>query len=229
MYVIQTIAKQEYKVQTFLQSSGVIKDSESLWIPMKPKLMHSRNDVGGNQGSRGKTYNRDNGSRDGRDGRGKRSGESRETRDTGGTKVWTEVKDILLPGYILVDTPDPWDFKERYSKHGVSGFHLIGRTQSAGRDMEGDDYEPDEFIPVTDAELNLIRSLCGEISKGVKEGSRVRIISGPLVGLQGNVQKLNPHHRCALVRLEMFGRSLDVWLSFEIIVEDHADTSLPHG
>ena len=193
MYVIQTIAKQEYKVQTFLQSSGVMKDSESLWIPMKPKLMHSRNDVGGNQGSRENKH----------------------------TKVWTEVKDILLPGYILVDTPDPWDFKERCSKTGSAlSFHLIGRTQSAGRDMEGDDYEPDTFTQVTDAEFNLIRSLCGEISKGVKEGSRVRIISGPLVGLQGNVQKLNPHHRCALVRLEMFGRNLDVWLSFEIIVEE---------
>ena len=79
MYVIQTIAKQEYKVQTFLQSSGVMKDSESLWIPMKPKLMHSRNDVGGNQGS----------------------------RENKNTKVWTEVKDILLPGYksVLTFTP----------------------------------------------------------------------------------------------------------------------------
>ena len=202
MYVIQTIAKQEYKVQTFLQSSGMMKESESLWIPMKPKLMHSRNDVGGNQGSRENKH----------------------------TKVWTEVKDILLPGYILVDTPDPWDFKERCAKNGSAlSFHLIGRTQSAGRDKIGDDYEPDEFIPVTDAELNLIRSLCGEISKGVKEGSRVRIISGPLVGLQGAVVKLNPHHRCALVRLEMFGRNLDIWLSFEIIAEDHADTSLTHG
>ena len=202
MYVIQTIAKQEYKVQTFLQSSGMMKDSESLWIPMKPKLMHSRNDVGGDQGNRENKH----------------------------TKVWTEVKDILLPGYILVDTLDPWDFKERCSKTGSAlSFHLIGRAKSTRRDMEGDDYEPDTFTQVTDAEFNLIRSLCGEISKGVKEGSRVRIISGPLVGLQENVQKLNPHHRCALVRLEMFGRNLDVWLSFEIIVEDHADTSLPHG
>ena len=218
MYVIQTIAKQEYKVQTFLQSSGVMKDSESLWIPMKPKLMHSRNDVGGDQGSRGKVDNRDNGSRDGRDNGSQGSQGSRENKHT---KVWTEVKDILLPGYILADTPDPWDFKERCSKTGSAlSFHLIGRAKSTRRDMEGDDYELDEFIPVTDAELNLIRSICGEISKGVKEGSRVRIVSGPLVGLQGNVQKLNTHHRCALVRLEMFGRSLDVWLSFEIIVEE---------
>ena len=219
MYVIQTIAKQEYKVQTFLRSSGVMKDSESLWIPMKPKLIHSRSDVGGDQGSRGKAYNRDNGSRGNQGSQGSR--EKVDNRRDENFKVWTEVKDILLPGYILVDTPDPWDFRERYTKTGSAlNFFLIGRTQSTGRDMEGDDYEADTFTQVTDAELNLIRSLCGEISKGVKEGSRVRIISGPLVGLQGNVQKLNTHHRCALVRLEMFGRSLDVWLSFEIIVEE---------
>ena len=144
-----------------------------------------------------------------------------------GEKVWTEVQDILLPGYLLLDCDDPWDFRERYIKSGTTmGFHLIGRTQSDGRDKIGADYEADRFTEVSQEELLLIRALCGEVSRGVKVGSRVRIISGPLVGLQGSVVKLNTHHRCALVRLEMFGRHLDIWLSFELLMEEASPTSI---
>ena len=100
------------------------------------------------------------------------------------------------------------------------GFHLIGRTQHTKKPGEED--KPDYYQEVTESELELIRALCGEVSRGVKVGSRVRIISGPLVGLQGAVVKLNTHHRCALVRLSMFGRSLDIWLSFELLMEDAA-------
>ena len=143
-----------------------------------------------------------------------------------GEKVWLRRQSILLPGYILVDTKDPWDFRSRYmkagTKMGTMGFHLIGRTQSDGREKMGKDYEPDSFTEVSESELELIRALCGEVSRGVKVGSRVRIISGPLVGLQGAVVKLNTHHRCALVRLSMFGRSLDIWLSFELLMEEAA-------
>ena len=188
MYVIQTQSGRENTVQTYLVSSGILQPSESLWIPMKPKLMHSTSDSG--------------------------------------EKVWRQTQDILLPGYLLLDCDDPWDFRSRYmkagTKMGTMGFHLIGRTQSDGRDKIGADYEADRFTTVSPSELELIRIMCGEVSRGVKVGSRVRIISGPLVGLQGAVVKLNTHHRCALVRLSMFGRSLDIWLSFELLMEEAA-------
>ena len=55
------------------------------------------------------------------------------------------------------------------------------------------------------------------MSQGVIEGDTVIITSGPLTKLSGEITYIDRHKRLAMVRVEMFGRFMDVKLGLEIV------------
>ena len=67
------------------------------------------------------------------------------------------------------------------------------------------------YLSVKEEELTWIRKLCGDdltvaLSKGVKENGKIRFTSGPLVGMEGLVRKVDRHRRLVTLEIEMFGR-----------------------
>ena len=56
-----------------------------------------------------------------------------------------------------------------------------------------------------------------EISIGIIEGDELIVNSGPLVGLEGTVKKINRHKRQAVVEVEMFHRKMEMTLGLEVV------------
>ena len=56
-----------------------------------------------------------------------------------------------------------------------------------------------------------------EMSSGIIENDRVQILSGPLMGMEGNIRRIDRHKRIAYLEIEMFGRTVEMKVGLEII------------
>ena len=120
---------------------------------------------------------------------------------------WHVEQHILFPGYVFMVTGQVeklfWELKK------LSGFAKI-----LGNGVD--------FIPIRQEEKSLLLHIGGEghqsgMSQGVIEGDMVIITSGPLTKLSGEITYIDRHKRLAMVRVEMFGRFMDVKLGLEIV------------
>ncbi|MDE6473627.1 MAG: antiterminator LoaP [Clostridia bacterium] len=67
----------------------------------------------------------------------------------------------------------------------------------------------------------LLRSKrCLEHSVGYIEGDKIVITGGPLVGQEGNIKKVNRHHRSALIEIDMFNQKQLVDVALEVIKKE---------
>ena len=113
----------------------------------------------------------------------------------------------LFPGYIFCETKDPEDLRQRLKK--VEGLTKLLRNS-------------DGIAPLYEDEERLIRKLCGkshilEISKGIIEGGRAKVIQGPLMGMEPLIKKVNRKHMTAVIEVELFRRKTEVTVGLEII------------
>lgn len=58
------------------------------------------------------------------------------------------------------------------------------------------------------------------MSSGIIENDRVRILSGPLMGMEGNIRRIDRHKRIAYLEIEMFGRTVEMKVGLEIIKKE---------
>jgi transcriptional antiterminator NusG len=122
---------------------------------------------------------------------------------------WEKERKILFPGYLFVVTED------------IDGlFHELklvsGLTKLIG---VGDD-----IVPLEESEVKLLKRFGGEaqvvhMSEGIIENSEVKILSGPLEGMEGWVKKIDRHKRKAWLELELFGGIQRVEVGLEIIAK----------
>ena len=95
--------------------------------------------------------------------------------------------------------------------HGVIGLtKLIG----TGR----------EIVPLQEEEIAFMQGIGGEnqvveMSEGVIEQSHVKITSGPLVGMEGAIRKIDRHKRKAWLEVPLFGRVQMVQVGVEIVAK----------
>ena len=123
---------------------------------------------------------------------------------------WSEIKEVLFPGYVFLDTPDiDAVHADLYDPQIATEYKLLGMKEQ-------------DVMTVTDEERAWIQHMCNEegwnagVSKGVKEGGKVTFTSGPLVGMEGFISKLNRHKRQAELHMEFFGAMRKITLACEI-------------
>ena len=124
-----------------------------------------------------------------------------------------EVTERCFPGYIFVETDD---IKQLFfDLYWVPGFQkILGR--------EGLTYN---FVPLNKDEARMIDILYSENSNRiteisdieVHEGDIVKVLSGPLMGLETKIKKVNLHKRLVIVEFEMCGRLVEAQLGINII------------
>ena len=78
-----------------------------------------------------------------------------------------------------------------------------------------------DIIPLKEEEITFLKRFGGEeqivsMSEGIIEGTQVIITSGPLMGMEGLIQKIDRHKRKAWLDLELFGRMQQVEVGLEI-------------
>lgn len=94
-------------------------------------------------------------------------------------------------------------------------------TQESHRTDEAD-RNRDEIVPLVQEEIDLLMKIgtdkqLVEMSSGIIENDRVQILAGPLMGMEGNIRRIDRHKRTAYLEIEMFGRTVEMKVGLEII------------
>ena len=126
---------------------------------------------------------------------------------------YKEVIERCFPGYVFVETDNAQQlFFELY---WIPGFtKLLGR--------EADTYN---FVPLDKDESRMIDILYSsnnnritEISDiEVKEGEMIRVLDGPLMGLETQIKKVNLHKRKVTVEFMLCGRLVSSDVAINIV------------
>lgn len=123
---------------------------------------------------------------------------------------WIKRAEILIPGYVFVQTKDPDKLKP--ALRSVPRF-----TRLLGND--------DMFTPLDDREMAFVQAFTSPgartvaMSTGIIEGDEVVILNGPLVGHSGMIRKIDRHKRLAYLEMEILGRRKAVKLGLEIVTK----------
>lgn len=120
---------------------------------------------------------------------------------------WHIQERILFPGYVFLITQDPEKLVNGLRK-------VIGLTKLIGTG--------DEIVPLVQEEIDLLMKIgtdkqLVEMSSGIIENDRVQILAGPLMGMEGNICRIDRHKRMAYMEIEMFGRTVEMKVGLEII------------
>ena len=124
-----------------------------------------------------------------------------------------EVIERCFPGYIFVETKNVRElFRQLYFTPGFQ--KLLGREEGT-----------ENFVPLDKDESRMIDILYSannnritEISNiEIKEGEMIRVLDGPLMGLETQIKKVNLHKRTVLVEFMMCGRLVTAPIGINII------------
>ena len=121
--------------------------------------------------------------------------------------VWHDRYYPFVPGYIFFETEEP-----------LKLFFELKKVPKRTTILRIDD----EMLRVEPAEEAFIKGFFSsedvvEVSMAHKEGDRVVIDSGPLVGKEAIIKKINAHKRTAVISTEMFGRKLELSVGIEVL------------
>ena len=122
---------------------------------------------------------------------------------------WIVQQRLLFPGYVFMVT-------ERIEELYIELKQIVGLTKLIGTG--------DEVIPLSEEETAFLLNFGGkdqvvEMSEGIIEGSQVKVLSGPLMGKEGLIRKIDRHKRKAYLEIEMFGRVQKVQVGLEITMK----------
>ena len=127
--------------------------------------------------------------------------------------VEKEVIERCFPGYVFVETDNVKQlFKQLYFTPGFT--RLLGREA-----------DTENFVPLDQDESRMIDILYNassnrttEISNiEVKEGETIRVLDGPLLGLETQIKKVNLHKRTVTVEFMLCGRLVSANVGINII------------
>ena len=128
---------------------------------------------------------------------------------------WKTLVKTLFPGYIILVS----DQEEELYGH-LREIPRFTRILGTGR----------EVVPLTEREIKFLQQFCGknhvaEMSEGIIEGDCVRVLTGPLEGLEACIKKIDRHKRKAYLELEMFGRMQTLEMGLEVAVKRVSEDS----
>lgn len=128
-------------------------------------------------------------------------------------KEWHEVKKVLFPGYLFVDTETIEPVME-----GLRQFRQYTKILRDGETVS----------PVTEQEQKFLADMMDEnyvvrYSEGFLIGEKVYITSGPLRNYQGCIRTVDRHQRIAKLEIPVFGGLTPVEVGFGAIARVSED------
>jgi transcriptional antiterminator NusG len=118
----------------------------------------------------------------------------------------------VFPGYIFVEASDDeeilacqWEFRR------TEGFYRFLRSNQ-------------EITPLADRDLELVLhfiknpgAVAGSSKVYFDENSRIIVVEGPLMGLEGRIIKVDKRKRRAKIMLDLYNDSFTIDLAFDVI------------
>ena len=122
---------------------------------------------------------------------------------------WKLVQEKLFPGYVFVVTEDAQKLLQN-----LKSIPRYTRLLGTGAN---------EFVPLQPEEIAFLQRFedSGHVARlskvEVVEGGRIRILSGALLNCEGMITKVYLHKRVAEVRMQFMGRTVYLYLGFELL------------
>ena len=124
-----------------------------------------------------------------------------------------EVVERCFPGYIFVETSNVQDLF-------VQLYWTPGFTKLLGREAD-----TNNFVPLDKDESRMIDILYSKNNERitqisnieVKEGEMIRVLDGPLAGLETQIKKVNLHKRKVTIEYMMCGRLVQSDIAINIV------------
>ena len=129
--------------------------------------------------------------------------------------VLKEVTERCFPGYVFVETNEPWELF-------VDLYWTPEFTRMLGREGHTQNFAPlnaDESRMIDilySANSNRITEISDIV---VHEGQIVRVLDGPLMGLTSKIKKVNLHKRLVTIEHTLCGRLVESQVSINIITD----------
>ena len=123
----------------------------------------------------------------------------------------------LLPGYVFFQAECSAEPYATFPREHV--LRLLTTGENRQWQLVGEDEKFAAWLFQCDGLLGF--------SKAYKEQDRIRIVSGPLKDLEGQILRIDRRGRSGQVALEFNGRRVKVWLGFELIDAAADQTLLP--
>ncbi len=119
-------------------------------------------------------------------------------------KEWHDVRQVLFPGYVFVDTGNIGEFAKELVR--AECFFRLLKTG-------------DEIVPVASEERKFLESLMDAdrqvgYSQGIIIGDKVVITEGALRNQSALIKKVDRHRRIAMLEIDLFGRPTPVQVGF---------------
>jgi len=125
-----------------------------------------------------------------------------------------KLNDIVFKSYVFVETQ--MDYETFYVEviHKIKSHTGFFKTLTHKSDRNIETLYPSEkqFLQSFMNPDHLI-----EASIGFVEGDKVTITSGPLMGKETIIKKINKHKRIALMELSMMGRTVEIQIPLDLI------------
>jgi transcriptional antiterminator NusG len=124
------------------------------------------------------------------------------------------LKRPLFPNYVFIETNMPaLTFLNEFSKFIYNSADIIrvlryGDSSEIALSLE----ERQRF------EYLFKGKRCLEHSEGYIEGDTVKIVAGPLIGMEGMIKKINKHNKSAIIQTSMFNQKQTIKVAFEIVM-----------
>lgn len=141
-------------------------------------------------------------------------------------KRWVDIQEKLLPGYVFIATEN---VKEVFLelKRVPMLTNILGRDGGSFSELSMRDAKWLEKIKDVGVRNTIKNKGTGNINKSwyevglsqvhVYEGNEIKIVSGPLKGIEGTVRKINLHKRIAEVEIQFIKRKIVIYLGIEML------------
>jgi transcriptional antiterminator NusG len=117
----------------------------------------------------------------------------------------------IFPGYIFVESEEENFFKFRWNFRRTEGFYRFLRSNQNIRELQGRDLE------VVLHFIKKVGPVAGKSRVYFNENSRVVVVDGPLLGLEGKIIKVDKRKGRAKIKLDLYDDSFSIDLAFEVI------------
>ena len=118
----------------------------------------------------------------------------------------------LFPGYVFIETDIPEDiFLREFSNYFYHSTDIVRLLKREDGQLALPLEERQRF------EYLFRGKRCLEHSVGYIIGDKIVVESGPLLGREGTIKKLNRHNQDAIIEIEMFGEKMTVKVALEIV------------
>ena len=121
---------------------------------------------------------------------------------------WKLVRRLLFPGYLFFVTGDAEELNKELLRVPLP-IRLLGNEENSFFPLTGK--ERDWFLSFMDGE-HIVR-----MSEGYITGDKVTVTRGPLIGLEGDIRKIDRHKRRAYIDVSLFGRTVPASVGLEIV------------